>query len=367
MRLGHALLTMSLPQADDWAWLVDLSVQIGQEKCLVILGIRLSALPAPGECLQHQDMQLVALAPQPSWTKEKVAEALEAAVARTGVPRVIVDDHGSDLHGGVQLFQQDHSNTAETYDIKHKAACLLKARLSKDARWQAFQHELGQTRNAVRQTELAFLVPPTPKDKARFMNLEPQLAWAEHVLDILRAPAPNVLALATPARLAEKLAWLATFADAVAEWSRWQQVINIAVAHVGRHGLTRTTAREMYRQFPRPLAHASTGLLAKELTQFVVAQAKPLKPGERFPGSTDVLESCFGKLKALEKQQARGGFTTLVVAFGALLANTTTEVIRTALAHSRTLDVRRWCREHLGLTIFGKRKLAFAASATKVG
>ena len=87
MRLGHALLTMPVPQADDWAWLVDLSVQIGQEKCLVILGIRLSALPAPGECLQHQDMQLVALAPQASWTKEKVAEALEAAVARTGVPR----------------------------------------------------------------------------------------------------------------------------------------------------------------------------------------------------------------------------------------------------------------------------------------
>src|SRR5579864_9414608 len=40
MRVGHALLTMPLPQADDWAWLVDLSVQIGQEKCLVILGIR---------------------------------------------------------------------------------------------------------------------------------------------------------------------------------------------------------------------------------------------------------------------------------------------------------------------------------------
>src|SRR5438876_8516964 len=55
MRLGLGLLTMDLEKANDWAWLVDHSVQIGQDKCLVILGIRLPHLPAPGECLQHQD------------------------------------------------------------------------------------------------------------------------------------------------------------------------------------------------------------------------------------------------------------------------------------------------------------------------
>jgi hypothetical protein len=368
MRLGHALLTRPLPAADDWAWLVDLSVQIGQEKCLVILGIRLGDLPKPGQCLEHKDLHLVALAPQASWTKEKVNEALNQAVTRTGVPRLIVDDHGSDLHGGVALFQQAHPDTQEIYDIKHKGACLLKGRLHKEARWQAFQHQVGQTRNAVRQTELAFLAPPAPKDKARFMNLQALLAWAEGVLDILRAPAPQVLRWASRERLQEKFAWLRAFEDAVAEWSRWQQVINIAVSHVGRHGLTRTTAKDLYRQFPRPFAHASTALLAHELTRFVVAQAKHVKPGERFPGSTDVLESCFGKLKELEKQQARGGFTHLILSFGALLANTTTEVIQAALQQSRTLDVRRWCQETLGRTLFGKRKLAFAGqSATKAG
>ena len=45
LRLGHALLTRTLQKADDWVWLIDHSVQIGQEKCLVILGIRLRDLP----------------------------------------------------------------------------------------------------------------------------------------------------------------------------------------------------------------------------------------------------------------------------------------------------------------------------------
>jgi len=32
LRLGHAVLTMPKTKADDWAWLIDHSVQVGQEK-----------------------------------------------------------------------------------------------------------------------------------------------------------------------------------------------------------------------------------------------------------------------------------------------------------------------------------------------
>src|SRR2546425_2381582 len=97
MRLGHAILTQPLEKADDWAWLTDHSVQIGQEKCLVIVGIRLRDLPVRGECLQHHDLKLIALLPRKSWTRQEVDEALEQATKRSGVPRVIVDDHGVDL------------------------------------------------------------------------------------------------------------------------------------------------------------------------------------------------------------------------------------------------------------------------------
>ena len=133
LRLGHALLTMALDKSDDWAWLVDHSVQIGQEKCLVILGIRLRDLPERGECLQHTDLHLVALVPRKSWTRQEVDEELEVASQRTGIPRVIVDDHGVDIAGGVSFFQERHPETVEIYDAKHKAACLLKSRLEKNA------------------------------------------------------------------------------------------------------------------------------------------------------------------------------------------------------------------------------------------
>jgi hypothetical protein len=367
MRVGHAMLTMPLEKAGDWAWLIDHSVQIGQEKCLVILGIRLRDLPQPGECLRHQDLRLIALLPRVSWTRPEVAKVLEDAATRTGVPRVIVDDHGVDLHGGVEIFQQTHPHTKEVYDIKHKAACFLKHRLEKDPRWQEFQRRVGQTRCAVQQTEMAFLVPPAPKPKARFMNLQPQLEWADGVLDIVDEAPATVLQWVTAERLQDKLGWLSEFTDAVSEWSQWQQVVNVAVEYVDRQGISRGAAKGLYQQLPRPFAHASTDALAKELVYFVAAQGKQTGRGERFPGSTEVLESCFGKMKVLEKQQSRGGFTSLVVSFGAILANTTSTAIQAALRHSDTKAVYQWCKEHLGTTLFGKRKLAFAESATKAG
>ena len=367
MRLGHAELTMPLVQADDWVWLADHSVQIGDEKCLAIVGIRLCDLPKPGECLAHHDLQLIALVPSESWTRPDVDRVLEEASERTGVPRAIVTDHGSDLYGGVQLFQERHAETAELYDVKHKAACLMKHRLENEPRWKEFQTKVGQTRCAVQQTELAFLTPPAPKAKARFMNLEPQLAWAEGVLEVLHAPPAPVQEWASAERMQEKLGWLEGFAGPLGEWSEWQQVVNVTVEFVNRQGIYRGMGKALRGQLPRTFAHGSSRSLAKDLIKFVAGQARQAKQGERLPGSTEVLESCFGKMKQLEKQQARGGFTHLVVSFGALLAETTSEAVNAAMKHSGTKEVHEWCKEHLGTTLFAQRKIAFAEGATKVG
>ena len=56
MRLGVALLEEPSEEADDRVWMVDHSNQIGPEKVLVVLGVRASQLPPPGETLEHEDV-----------------------------------------------------------------------------------------------------------------------------------------------------------------------------------------------------------------------------------------------------------------------------------------------------------------------
>jgi len=372
LRLGLHQLTQAKEAADDWAWLIDHSVQIGRHKCLVIVGLRLSRLPAAGRCLAHGDMKLIALEPMESSTAPKVEERLEAAVAVTGVPRLIVSDHGADLHGGVRRFQQRHPRTVEVYDTKHKAACLIKRRLEKDEHWKRYQTLVGRARVALQQTELAWLSPPGPRLKARFMNLGPLLDWGEQALAVLQNPPPS-LEETGRRRLRETLGELAELVGPMRRWRQEQQVIKVVVERVGSHGLYAGAAAdlelELNRVLPPQTREAETRELAEELTGFVAGESAKAAAGERFPGSTEVLESLFGRYKELEKQQAKGGFTSLLPAFGALVCRTASRTVmalvdpvRQALAVKSTRSLAEWCSGKLGPTLRSLRQQALAAA-----
>lgn len=366
LRLGLAALLRPKVIADDWAWMIDHSIQIGPCKCLVILGIRLSELPE-GRALCHRDLEPIALVPMTSSTKPAVAACLEEAMARTGAPRAILDDHGADLHGGVEIFRAAHPGTVEVYDITHKAACLLKARLEADERWKSYSTELGQTKFRVQQTELAGLVPPSQRTKARFMNVGKLVAWGIKTLALLDDPARLEPVGIDAGRLREKLGWLEGYRAALGEWSGYQAVIDGALDFVRRQGLYAGAEIDLAAAVPPQLG--SAGELRAELIDFVRAEGLKARPGERLPGTTEVVESCFGKLKALEDGQSKGGFTGLVLSLGAMVSDWTAERIGEALQRCRVRDVLDWCRQWLGRSVQSQRQQAYSglAGATKLG
>lgn len=369
LRLGYYKLHRAKEQAEDWIWMADHSVQIGTEKCLVILGIRLCNLPAEGQCLRHEDMELIELAPVEESNKVVVHEQLEAVVAKTGVPRAIVHDGGGDLKGGVEEFRRHHPETDSIYDIKHKTACLLKARLEKDERWQEFTRRAGQCKSQTQQTELGFLAPPVQRTKARYMNLDTLVAWGRETLRIVETKPPEVLQHVEAERVVEKLGWLRDYKEALAEWSGMWRVADTTERFVREQGLYAGMTDALTVQLGPLAQDAASGELAETLLTFLETESAKAKLGERLPGSTEVLESTFGKLKNMEKDQSKSGFTGLVLGLGALVSQTTQKVIAEAMTFSRTRAVLEWCRAKLGQSVQSKRKEAYhgAASATKPG
>jgi hypothetical protein len=359
LRLGHYQLHRPKEQANDWVWLIDHSNQIGQEKFLAVLGIRLSQMPPPGQALRLSDMQLIDLQPVTVSDKQVVYQQLEANVAKTGVPRAILHDRGGDLAGGTGLFCAAHPETIELYDVAHKAACLLKGILERDERFRQFGGQVGRTKCQVQQTELAFLVPPKPREKARYMNLRSLIRWGEETLAILEAPPASVLQHVTPARLEEKLGWLRNFRGALSEWSELQRVIDVAIEFVRQEGVCRDTGLRLAQGLNSLPLQATASMLRDELLAFVGDQATRPGPDERLPGSSEILESSFGKYKALERDQVHGGLTGLLSAFGACVSKITKETIHAALTNTKTKDVVEWIHHNLGATHASKRRLAY--------
>lgn len=106
LRVGHYALRRPLDRHTPWRWLLDHTIQLGTQKILVILGCPLSQVPFGQRALQLSGLQLVALVPMEKSNGAIVAAELERAVQRTGAPRLIVSDQGSDLKKGISDFQE---------------------------------------------------------------------------------------------------------------------------------------------------------------------------------------------------------------------------------------------------------------------
>lgn len=113
LRVGSYKLTRAKEQAEDWVWMVAQVGQRGAEKCLVIVGVRLSAWSEEGDYLTHADVEPVALCPVTQSNGEVGYQQVEEARKHTGVPREMLSDQGSDLHKGIRQFCQVHPETCD--------------------------------------------------------------------------------------------------------------------------------------------------------------------------------------------------------------------------------------------------------------
>lgn len=359
LRVGYYKLTRAKEQGEDWVWIVDHVVQVGQEKCLLIVGIRLSALPVAGAYLTHRDVEPIALCPVTQSNGEIVYQQLEAARKQTGVPREILSDQGSDLHKGIRQFCQAHPETCCVSDIKHKVATVLKRELGREPAWQEFSTLATQTLARVQQTALAALAPPRQRRKARYMNVGELVAWGGRILQYLDATGSQPPAW-DPPRVEQAVGWVGQYRQELEQWRQWIEVGMLTEQFVKTHGLSAGGAPQLQHRLAKAGPLPRTQQLCAELIQFVSEEGAKAKAGERLVGSSEVIESIFGKWKRLEGEHPRSGLTGLVLALGAIVSQTTADVIKEALQSVPTKTVLTWCREKLGKTLQATRRTLFA-------
>lgn len=359
LRVGLHQLQRPLEQADDWVWIVDHTVQIGELKCLIVVGFRLSVWQRREDrTLAYEDVELIGLWPVRTSTGEIVDEQLESAIARTGLPRLIISDEGRDLHRGLALFQRRHGKVLWIYDIKHKTASLLKHELEGDPVWTAFAKRANQMKRQVHQTELAFCNPPQQRGKARYMSVDTLVAWGAKVLQWLDEPRPTGRELDAD-RIAEKLGWLRDYREPLRQWQQALQVIETAETLIRREGHHAASEAELRDRLPPVEADSLADRLGRELLEFTKQQAVRAAPTERLPGSSEVLESIIGKYKTLQGEQGQFGATSMLLAIGAFVGRLTVSGIRTALQTIQGTALETWEQINLGSTIQSQRKQAF--------
>jgi hypothetical protein len=361
LRVGLYKLIRPLEQADDWIWIVDHTMQCGDRKCLIILGLRCSVWQeAPDRRLRREDVEVIALQPVCESTGEIVAQQFRQAAQRGGIPRAIVSDDGRDLHRGLAVYNAEHPGTCWIYDIKHQTAALLKKALERDPEWTSFAQQATRAKQQIFLTPLAFLAPPQQRGKARYMNVDTLVAWGGKVLAFLDDPQATARHGLSPEELEEKLGWLRSYGAALQSWAEALRVIEVTEHYVRTEGIHLHAVSELRAQLKAlgggPLSRRFRLTLLASLRQ----QVRSCRSGERLPGSSEIIESVIGQYKHLQGERSPHGLTAMVLSIAANVGERSAALVQTALEQISNSALFQWCRTHLGSSVQSHRKAAFS-------
>jgi transposase-like protein len=356
LRCGLFLLRRDVPPRDDWVWIVDCTIRIGQKKCLLILGVSLEQLRTYPGALEHHQVVVLDLWVTAHCTGLDVEKRLKSLARRVGLPKQIVCDHGSDLSKGIRLFQADNPVVVDTYDVTHKLACLVKAELKADPRWEEFLRYCTSSLFQLQQSRGAFLTPPGPRSLERYMNVDRHTEWATRMLAVLDMPDKTLVAellgldeQEANSFLEEKLGWLRGFRQEVTRFQRLIAAVKQTEEEVKNHGLTRQTAARLWKHLPGQLRQdASLREFLRNLKGYLEEEGSKVPVGQAWLGTSDVIESLFGKYKCFLEKSPDGEIGASVLALPLLTVDLTAELVQEALLTVSAQDVRSWTNDSIG-------------------
>jgi hypothetical protein len=94
---------------------------------------------------------------------------------------------------------------------------------------------------------------------------------------------------------------------------------------------------------------------SSQLLNFIKEQQQVCKEDEKILHSSQIIESLFGKLKFLEKEQSRSSFTSLILSVAAMVSKTTNDMVQTAMETVSNFQINQWFSQKIPITAQAQR------------
>lgn len=369
-RIGLYELSRQKEKRDDWIFIIDLTLELGQEKAMVIYGIseklwREKILAEKRE-LKHTDGEILGIEVTESATGEWIKNILENLSKTVGSPRQIVTDKGSNLQKGIQLYQQNNQELISTYDVTHAMANLLKKELVLSESYQDFLTDCHQCKQQLKQTELGFLIPPSQRSQCRYFNVERLVDWATNLLKCPLDIFPDLLEVIeftkVEERLKEKFSWLNKYQQEIPLWGTMVQMTRTLEKQLKLFGLNQESVTHFSENISHILIPSSLSSFYDKIINYLKTEIEKIKDKRTILATSDVLESIFGKYKHFSKRCPLKNFRQTLLTIPLLTMNLTSELIKQALETVRCRDLSEWINEVFGQSMLSKRKAVFDRS-----
>ena len=331
MRCGHFQLQQAAQLSGDYVALLDESIQIGREKLLLLLGVKIEAGSSHCQPLRAEDVTVLGLEVQPSWPGEAVAGFLARSLG--GLPRLniayFITDGGTNLAKALSITGYDAVS-----DCTHMLMNAVKKLLGKDTVLSQLHADVGQLRRRLILTKFGYLLPPSLRDKDRFIRIFTLGKWIARIdrwWPKLSQSARGHLAFLEQAR------------PRIQCMNELRAVVEQAAAILKGSGLSSPTRHqwEAYVKACRqnPGRAPEVDILLDTITAYFARHAELIARHGRLLCCTDIIESTFGRYKN------KGGTPTIsadVLAIPLYSVDITPEFVKQALLETPYKTVREW-------------------------
>jgi len=346
-KVGYYELMREKEKADDWVILLDHSMGLGRDKVFVVYGIRQSQIDF-SRALRSQDLVTLMVVSKEKWDGEIVRDCLLEVEEQVGKIIYAVGDYGPDLKKGLRLAGIKH-----VHDIGHRIALILEKMYKNDARYQEFLRKLTEMIKQLGQTELAYIIPPKQRKKARYQNMSVRIGWAVRMLKCLRESR-----IGTEER--EKMEWMEEYRDIIEELSAITTATRAIEKVLKCSGLSRHTASKC-RKITKKLTTEKGKIVHKRVAEYLRDSLLLLPENKTTLCSSDILESSFGKYKSYLSNNPMAGTTNLVLCLAAFTSSLDESEVRKALETTTVQDIKDWTEQNVGETLLQKRRALLVA------
>ena len=364
LRVGLGLLKQVAPIDAPWVAIIDHSIDIGTKKALVVLRVPLAALSQRGAAIQLGDCECIGLKIAETVNGETVALHLQEIFERSGTPAAITKDCDYTLQKGVRLWMDKAQATVPVIeDIGHVMAGALKAQFEHTGDYKRFTTLAAKAAKSLRQTQLAFLIPPKLRSKGRFLSIGKLARWGEKMLCVLaakgRARKGSLLAklrAALPGFVA-----LRPFVESFASTAVTVCEVMEILKNKGLDPSTYEQCCQLSEQLPAnsKVKQRLGAWLSRHLEIHSQLTTLPLVV------SSDIVESLFGNFKHILERSPQADMNRTTLLIPALCGAPDEATISCALAHARHGDLVTWDQENIPYTMRKKRQGFFADDQAK--
>lgn len=361
LRLGLGLLTQVQTSTKPWVAIIDHSIDIGTKKALVVLRVEVDALSKRGSAIRLEDCECIGLTVSEKVTSDTICPELEEIFTRAGNPVAIIKDRDATLNKGVRLWSDQQEQPVPTIDdIGHTIATALKTQFEKLDIYRRFTALVSHGAKCLRQTELAFLMPPKLRSKGRFQSIGKLGEWAEKMLHVF-AVRGQVEEGSQLAKLRKAFPRFSQSRYFIVQFASTTNIISQVMEVLKNTGLDKTTYKrcfELSRKLPRnsKVKKCLQVWLKKHYTLQKKMSSLPLLV------SSDIIESLFGNYKHIIERSPQADMNRTVLLIPALCGKLTDASVTQALQQASQADIEAWERKYISYTVRKKRYAFFNGS-----